>query len=50
MQRLNLQELLKKGERVPALPPSDNFSYLTKSYSNVFAGFSTASTCLPSPR
>ncbi|CAK7354742.1 unnamed protein product [Dovyalis caffra] len=50
MQRLNLQELLKKGERVPALPPIANFSYLTKSYSNVFAGFSTASTCLSSPR
>lgn len=50
MQRLNLQELLKKGERVPALPPTANFSYLTKSYSNVFAGFSNASTCLSSPR
>ncbi|XP_020538069.1 F-box protein At5g39450 isoform X2 [Jatropha curcas] len=50
MQRLNLQELLKKGEQVPALPPIANFSYLTKSYSNVFAGFSNASTCLSSPR
>ncbi|XP_021683094.2 F-box protein At5g39450 [Hevea brasiliensis] len=50
MQRLNLQELLKKGERVPALPPIANFSYLTKSYSNVFAGFSNASTSLSSPR
>lgn len=39
LQRLNLQELLKKGERVHALPPIANFSYLTKSYSNVFAGF-----------
>uniref|UniRef100_A0A2P2LUS7 Uncharacterized protein MANES_12G158800 n=1 Tax=Rhizophora mucronata TaxID=61149 RepID=A0A2P2LUS7_RHIMU len=47
MQRLNLQELLKKGERVPALPPIANFSYLTKSYSNVFAGFSNASPRLP---
>ncbi|KAJ7957052.1 F-box family protein [Quillaja saponaria] len=37
LQRLNLQELLKKGERIPALPPIANFSYLTKSYSNVFA-------------
>ncbi|XP_050205372.1 F-box protein At5g39450 [Mercurialis annua] len=50
MQRLNLQELLKKGDRVPALPPITNFSYLTKSYSNVFAAFSNASTSLSSPR
>ncbi|XP_065873616.1 F-box protein At5g39450 isoform X2 [Euphorbia lathyris] len=50
MQRLNLQELLKKGERVPALPPIANFAYLTKSYSNVFAGFSNTSACLASPR
>ncbi|KAK9291687.1 hypothetical protein L1049_019636 [Liquidambar formosana] len=50
LQRLNLQELLKKGERVPALPPIANFSYLTKSYSNVFAGFSNTSYCLSSPR
>ncbi|KAK3211444.1 hypothetical protein Dsin_016150 [Dipteronia sinensis] len=41
LQRLNLQELLKKGERVPALPSIANFSYLTKSYSNVFAGFTS---------
>ncbi|XP_059656317.1 F-box protein At5g39450 isoform X2 [Cornus florida] len=50
LQRLNLQELLKKGERVPALPPIANFSYLTKSYSNVFAGFSTTSNCPSSTR
>ncbi|KAJ0039832.1 hypothetical protein Pint_27421 [Pistacia integerrima] len=50
LQRLNLPELLKKGERVPALPPIANFSYLTKSYSNVFAGFSNTSTFLSSPR
>ncbi|WCJ37262.1 F-box family protein [Euphorbia peplus] len=50
MQRLNLQELLRKGERVPALPPIANFAYLTKSYSNVFAGFSNTSACLASPR
>ncbi|KAJ4715230.1 F-box family protein [Melia azedarach] len=50
LQRLNLQELLKKGERVPALPPIANFSYLTKSYSNVFAGFAHTSTSLSSPR
>ncbi|GMH10404.1 hypothetical protein Nepgr_012245 [Nepenthes gracilis] len=40
LQRLNLHDLLKKGERVPTLPPIDNFSYLTQSYSNVFTGFS----------
>ncbi|KAK9735534.1 hypothetical protein RND81_04G210900 [Saponaria officinalis] len=39
LKRLDLEELLKKGERVPALPPIPNFSYITKSYSNVFAGF-----------
>lgn len=50
LQRLHLQELLKKGERVPALPPIANFSYLTKSYSNVFAGFSNTSQSLSSPR
>ncbi|GAV85509.1 F-box domain-containing protein [Cephalotus follicularis] len=50
LQRLNLQDLLKKGEKVPALPPIANFSYLTKSYSNVFAGFSNTSTCLSSLR
>ncbi|XP_030477228.1 F-box protein At5g39450 [Syzygium oleosum] len=50
LQRLNLQDLLKKGERVPALPAIANFTYLTKSYSNVFAGFSNASNCLSSPR
>ncbi|KAJ4951645.1 hypothetical protein NE237_028477 [Protea cynaroides] len=50
LQRLDLRELLKKGERVPALPPVANFSYLTKSYSNVFAGFSNTSYCLSSPR
>ncbi|RLN05173.1 F-box protein [Panicum miliaceum] len=36
LQRLNLEELMKKGERVPALQPVPNFAYLTKSYSNVF--------------
>ncbi|KAF4385228.1 hypothetical protein G4B88_026511 [Cannabis sativa] len=46
LQRLNLQELLKKGEKVHALPPTANFSYLTKSYSNVFAGFPNSSSCL----
>ncbi|GAB4835557.1 hypothetical protein Ancab_000466 [Ancistrocladus abbreviatus] len=51
LQRLNLQDLLKKGEQVPALPPTVNFSYLTKSYSNVFAGFASMTASLPpSPR
>ncbi|KAH0987976.1 hypothetical protein GBA52_015153 [Prunus armeniaca] len=50
LQRLNLQELLKKGERVPALPPIANFSYLTKSYSNVFAEFPNTSTSWVSSR
>ncbi|CAK8579011.1 unnamed protein product [Lathyrus sativus] len=36
LQRLNLQELLKKGKRIPSLPPIDNFSYLMKSCLNVF--------------
>ncbi|KAL2609158.1 hypothetical protein R1flu_027731 [Riccia fluitans] len=38
MERLDLQGLLEIGERVPALPHVANFAYLTKSYSNVFAG------------
>ncbi|CAM8953690.1 unnamed protein product [Rhodiola kirilowii] len=50
LQRMNLQDLLRKGERVPPLPPIANFSYLTKSYSNVFAGFGNTSNCLSSPR
>jgi hypothetical protein len=50
LQRLNLQELLRKGERVPALPPIANFSYLTKSYSNVFAEFPNTSTTWASAR
>ena len=50
LQRLDLQDLLKKGERIPSLPPINNFSYLTKSYSNVFTGFPGASTWSPSPR
>ncbi|KAJ6811148.1 F-box protein [Iris pallida] len=48
LQRLDLEEMLKKGERVPPLPPVANFAYLTKSYSNVFAGF--PSSCSPLPR
>nr|XP_043633854.1 F-box protein At5g39450 isoform X2 [Erigeron canadensis] len=50
LQRVNLQDMLKKGERVPPLPPIANFSYLTKSYSNVYAGFSNASNHTSSPR
>ncbi|XP_045823438.1 F-box protein At5g39450-like [Trifolium pratense] len=36
LQRVDLQELLKKGKRIPSLPPIDNFSYLMKSCLNVF--------------
>ncbi|XP_050372417.1 F-box protein At5g39450 isoform X1 [Argentina anserina] len=50
LQRLNLQDLLRKGERVPALPPIANFSYLTKSYSNVFAEFPHTSSTWASAR
>ncbi|XP_027343674.1 F-box protein At5g39450-like [Abrus precatorius] len=50
LQRVCLQELLKKGKRVPSLPPINNFSYLTKSYSNVFTSFPGSSTCSTSPR
>ncbi|XP_024400582.1 F-box protein At5g39450 isoform X2 [Physcomitrium patens] len=39
LQRIDLQSLLEKGEKVAALPPISNFAYLTKSYSNVFAGY-----------
>ncbi|KAI3897249.1 hypothetical protein MKW92_035789 [Papaver armeniacum] len=49
LQRINLQELLRKGKRVPALPPTLNFTYLTQWYSNVFTRFSnfpTAASCL----
>uniref|UniRef100_A0ACD5ZWA6 Uncharacterized protein n=1 Tax=Avena sativa TaxID=4498 RepID=A0ACD5ZWA6_AVESA len=45
LQRLDLEELLRKGERVPALPPIPNFAYLTKSYSNVFAVIHGSSSC-----
>ncbi|KAF9599874.1 hypothetical protein IFM89_001820 [Coptis chinensis] len=48
LQRLNLQDLLKKGERVLALPPIVNFAYLTKSYSNVFTGFSNTTSLFSS--
>ncbi|CAL0327743.1 unnamed protein product [Lupinus luteus] len=50
LKRLNLQELLRKGERIPSLPPVANFSYLTKSYSNVFTAFPSPSNSLSSPR
>ncbi|KAL0423870.1 UNVERIFIED_CONTAM: F-box protein [Sesamum radiatum] len=50
LQRLNLEDLLRKGERVPSLSPVSNFAYLTKTYSNVFSGFSNSSNALSSPR
>jgi hypothetical protein len=39
LQRLNLQDLLEKGDRVAPLAPIANYTYLIKSLSNVFAGF-----------
>ncbi|XP_027081864.2 F-box protein At5g39450-like [Coffea arabica] len=50
LQRLNLEKLLKKGERMHALPPVSNFAYLTRSYSNVFAAFSNSANTLSSQR
>ncbi|KAK4426775.1 F-box protein [Sesamum alatum] len=50
LQRLNLEDLLRKGEKVPSLSPVSNFAYLTKTYSNVFSGFSNSSNALSSPR
>ncbi|TVU43841.1 hypothetical protein EJB05_10339 [Eragrostis curvula] len=50
LHRLDLEKLLKKGERVPALPPISNFAYLTKSYSNVFTGVPSSSGSSSSPR
>lgn len=50
LQRLDLEELLRKGERVPALPPIPNFAYLTKSLSNVFSVTHNSSGCSSSPR
>ncbi|PIN11021.1 hypothetical protein CDL12_16391 [Handroanthus impetiginosus] len=50
LRRLNLTELLRKGERVPSLSPVSNFAYLTKTYSNVFSGFSNSLNTLSSPR
>ncbi|URE39563.1 F-box protein [Musa troglodytarum] len=37
LQRIVLQELLRKGERVPMLPPTADFLYFTKPYSDMFA-------------
>ncbi|XP_037465947.1 F-box protein At5g39450-like [Triticum dicoccoides] len=50
LQRLDLEELLRKGERVPTLPPIPNFAYLTKSYSNVFVAIHGSPSCSSSPR
>ncbi|KAI3915198.1 hypothetical protein MKX01_035457 [Papaver californicum] len=46
LQRINLQELLRKGERVPALPSMLNFTYLERSYINVFTSFSNPTSAL----
>ncbi|CAI9105922.1 OLC1v1004955C1 [Oldenlandia corymbosa var. corymbosa] len=50
LQRLSIENLLKKGERMPALPPVSNFAYLTRSYTNVFAAFSNPSNGQSSQR
>ncbi|KAI3849612.1 hypothetical protein MKX03_008381 [Papaver bracteatum] len=47
--RINLQDLLRKGKRVPALPPTLNFTFQTKRYSNAltrFSNFPAAASCL----
>ncbi|KAG2307586.1 hypothetical protein Bca52824_027334 [Brassica carinata] len=38
LKRVNLEEILKKGlgTCVPPLPPTNNFTYMGKSYTNVF--------------
>ncbi|XP_026405480.1 F-box protein At5g39450-like [Papaver somniferum] len=49
LQRINLQDLLRKGKRVPALPPTLNFTFQTQWYSNAltrFSNFPTAASCL----
>lgn len=50
LQRLDLVDLLRKGERMPSLSPVSNFAYLTKTYSNVFSGFSNSSNAPSSVR
>ncbi|EYU31562.1 hypothetical protein ABFS82_12G037400 [Erythranthe guttata] len=39
LKRLDLGELLTRGERVNSLSPVSNFAYLTKTYTNVYSGF-----------
>ncbi|XP_026421001.1 F-box protein At5g39450-like [Papaver somniferum] len=49
LQRINLLDLLRKGKRVPALPPTLNFTFQTQWYSNAltrFSNFPTAASCL----
>ncbi|XP_068652938.1 F-box protein At5g39450-like [Aristolochia californica] len=50
LQRLHMEELLRKGERVQALPPIANFVYLTKSFSNVFTDFWSTTSYFASSR
>ncbi|KAL8034583.1 hypothetical protein ABFX02_12G037400 [Erythranthe guttata] len=38
LKRLDLGELLTRGERVNSLSPVSNFAYLTKAYANVYSG------------
>ncbi|CAH2079467.1 unnamed protein product [Thlaspi arvense] len=46
LQRLNLEEILKKGLGlcVPPLPPTKNFTYMERSYGNVFTKSSSSSS------
>ncbi|KAJ4772552.1 F-box protein family-like [Rhynchospora pubera] len=50
LERIDLSEMVAKGEQVPALPAVSNFTYLTKSYSNVFMGFQSNLSGTSSPR
>lgn len=50
LERINLSEMVTQGEQVPALPAVSNFTYLTKSYSNVFTGFQSNLCDTSTPR
>ncbi|KAL7131911.1 hypothetical protein ABFS83_12G036600 [Erythranthe nasuta] len=40
LKRLDLGELLRRGERLPSFPPVLNFAHLTSKYRNIYPGFS----------
>jgi hypothetical protein len=50
LERIDLSESVSTGEQVPALPAVSNFTYLTKSYSNVFTGFQSNPCDTSTPR